>query len=149
MLGVGENMVAFITIVMLFRISEKVATPTTVILMTVVSIAAFLSHIFLLHDFTGPVPGYWLAAAPIVAVGAPLGALICSKMSRQTIRLILIGLIAADFVSTLALVPISGTTMVIAAAVLAAGTISIYLMTNVTRYRPPRQESHTSLAIKA
>ena len=137
LLGVGENMVAFIIIVLLFRISEKVATPTTVILMTIVSITGFGTHILLLRDFTGPVPRYWLAAVPIVVVGAPLGALICSKLSRQVIRLILIGLIAADFASTLWLVPMSAQTMAIAAAALVAGTVASYLMTRVTRYEPP------------
>ena len=113
------------------------ATPTTVILMTIVSITGFGTHILLLRDFTGPVPRYWLAAVPIVVVGAPLGALICSKLSRQVIRLILIGLIAADFASTLWLVPMSAQTMAIAAAALVAGTVASYLMTRVTRYEPP------------
>jgi uncharacterized protein len=136
LLGIGENMVAFIMIVMLFRISEKVATPTTVILMTVVSIAGFLTHILVKHDFTGVVPKYWLAAVPVVAVGAPIGALICSKLSRQAIRLILIVLITADFISTLLLVPMSDLIMAIAAAALAVGATAIYLMTHVTRYQP-------------
>jgi uncharacterized membrane protein YfcA len=136
LLGVGENMVAFIIIVMLFRISEKVATPTTVILMTVVSIAGFATHLLFLGDFTGVVPRYWLAAVPVVVVGAPLGALICAQMPRQAICLILIGLITADFISTLLLVPISTLTMIIAASALAVGTAGMHLLTHVTRYKP-------------
>jgi uncharacterized protein len=144
MLGIGENMVAFIVIVMLFRVSEKVTTPTTVILMTIVSIAGLATHILVLGDFKGIVPRYWLAAVPIVAVGAPLGALICSKLSRQAIRIILICLIASDFISTLLLVPMSALTMAIAASVLAAGTIGIYLMTRVTRYQPAPLPGHVT-----
>jgi uncharacterized membrane protein YfcA len=136
LLGVGENMVAFIIIVMLFRISEKVATPTTVILMTVVSIAGFATHLLFLGDFTGVVPRYWLAAVPVVVVGAPLGALICAQMPRQAICLILIGLITADFISTLLLVPISTLTMIIAASALAVGTAGMHLLTHVTRCKP-------------
>jgi uncharacterized protein len=136
MLGIGENMIAFIIIVMLFRVSEKVTTPTTVILMTVVSVAGFLTHVLWIGDFKGIVPQYWLAAVPIVCVGAPLGALICSKLPRQAIRMILILLIAADFVSTLLLVPMSTLTMAIAASVLVVGTTGIYFMTHVTKYQP-------------
>jgi len=136
LLGIGENMVAFVIMVLLFRISEKVATPTTVILMTTVSITGFLVHVLLLGDFHGIVPKYWLAAVPVVVVGAPLGALICSKLSRQVIRLILLGLIAADFASTLWLVPLSAVTMITAGAVLAAGTAGFFLLTRVTRYQP-------------
>jgi hypothetical protein len=106
--------------------------------MTVVSIAGLATHILVLGDFQGIVPRYWLVAVPIVAVGAPLGALICSKLSRQVIRIILICLIASDFISTLLLVPMSALTMAVAASVLATGTTGIYLMTRVTRYQPIR-----------
>ena len=53
------------------------------------------------------VMGYWLAAVPVVAVGAPLGALICSYMARRAIVSVLLALIALEFVSTIVLVPIS------------------------------------------
>jgi len=136
-IGIGVNMVAFIVLVMLFRISEKVATPTTVILMAVVSVTGFLTHILVIGDFTGVVPKYWLSAVPVVAVGAPFGALMCSKMSRRVINTILVGLIITDFVSTIVVVPMSHTLMTTAAVVLAVGSVCIYLMTRVTRYRPP------------
>ncbi|WP_326695932.1 TSUP family transporter [Streptomyces sp. NBC_01754] len=103
--GVGENCVMFLLLVLLFRISEKVATPTTVVMMTVVSIAAFLTHVWVVGDFTGPVVGYWVAAAPVVAVGAPLGAWICTRLTPVAIRAVLFVLIGSELVSTLLLVP--------------------------------------------
>ncbi|WP_331755431.1 TSUP family transporter (plasmid) [Streptomyces sp. NBC_00846] len=103
--GVGENCVMFLLLVLLFRISEKVATPTTVVMMTVVSIAAFLTHVFVNEDFTGPVVGYWVAAAPVVAVGAPLGAWICTRLTPIAIRVVLFILIGVELASTLLLVP--------------------------------------------
>ena len=81
-----ENSVAFMVMVLLFRINEKIVTPTTVILMTMATIPGFLVHLFWLKDFSPAVMGYWLAAVPIVAVGAPLGALICSYMSSSSDR---------------------------------------------------------------
>ena len=101
MVGTGENSVVFMVMVLLFRVSEKIVTPTTVVLMTMVTIPGFLLHLFLLHDFTPTVMGYWLAAVPVVAVGAPLGALICSHMKRHSIVLLLLFLIALEFLSTL------------------------------------------------
>ena len=139
LVGVGENTVMFIVLVLLFRVSEKVATPTTVILMTAVSLAAFASHVFLVRDFTGPVVDYWLAAAPIVVVGAPVGAVICARLTRTTIRRILLALIAVEFLSTLVLVPMSTTTRLTAAAVLVLVTIGCCLLTSVRRYAPLRQ----------
>ncbi|WP_092627226.1 sulfite exporter TauE/SafE family protein [Actinopolyspora mzabensis] len=141
LVGVGENTALFIMMVLLFRISEKVATPTTVIVMTIVSVAAFLTHLFVLRDFTEPVVGYWLAAVPIVVFGAPLGAVICSKMSRKSIRLLLIFLIAVEFVSTLLFIPISNTTMFIAGTLLLLLTVVFYRMTRSRRYSPENERT--------
>lgn len=135
-IGIGVNMVGFVILVMLFRVSEKVATPTTVILMAIVSVTGFLTHILLIGDFTAVVPRYWLSAVPVVVVGAPFGALMCSKMSRRVINFILVGLIATDCVTTVLVVPMSRLLMMTAAVILAAGSVAIYLMTRVTRYRP-------------
>ncbi len=107
LVGTGENSVTFMVMVLLFRISEKIVTPTTVILMTMVTFPGFLLHVFVLRDFTPIVMGYWLAAVPVVAVGAPAGAWICSHMKRHSIVLLLLFLIALEFFSTLLLVPMS------------------------------------------
>lgn len=52
LVGTGENTVVFMVMVLLFRVSEKIVTPTTVVLMTMVTIPGFLVHLFLLHDFS-------------------------------------------------------------------------------------------------
>ncbi len=106
--GLGENTVMFALLVLGFRVCERVVTPTTVVLLTFVSWAGFATHVFLMADFTGPVVDMWLAAVPIVAIGAPTGALICTRMSRDTIVRLLYVLISVEFVSTLLLVPMSG-----------------------------------------
>jgi len=98
----------FALLVLGFRVCERVVTPTTVVLLTVVSWAGFATHVFLMNDFTGPVVDMWLAAVPIVAIGAPTGALICTRMSRDMIVRLLYVLISMEFVSTLLLVPMSG-----------------------------------------
>ena len=105
--GCGENIVVFMLMVLLFRVSEKIATPTTVILMTIVTIAGFALHALVIRDFNATVTGYWLAAVPIVCVGAPLGAVLCSRMSRRAIVGVLLVLITAELTSTLLIVPMS------------------------------------------
>lgn len=102
--GVGENTLMFILMVLVFRVSETIATPTTVILMASVSVSAFLTNILLLDSFHGVTTEYWRAAAPICAIGAPLGAWACSFMQARTIRLILVALISVEFLSTLVIV---------------------------------------------
>jgi uncharacterized protein len=136
LVGTGENSVVFMVMVLLFRVSEKIVTPTTVILMTMVTIPGFLLHVFVLRDFTPAVMGYWLAAVPIVAIGAPMGALICSRMKRHSIVLLLLFLIALEFFSTLLLVPMSRPVLLTSLATLAVCGCIDWAMSRAKRYRP-------------
>jgi uncharacterized membrane protein YfcA len=134
--GCGENIVVFMVMVLLFRVSEKVVTPTTVILMTIVTLTGFALHVFAVGDFSRTVTSYWLAAVPIVAVGAPLGAIICSKMSRRAIVNVLLVLIAAEFTSTVLIIPMSRKVAITAALSLAFfGTVN-WVMSSVHIYAP-------------
>jgi uncharacterized membrane protein YfcA len=136
LVGTGENSVIFMVMVLLFRINEKIVTPTTVILMTMVTIPGFLLHVFVLGDFTPAVMGYWLAAVPVVAVGAPLGALICSHMKRHAIVLLLLFLIVLESLSTMLLVPMSRPVLWASLATLAVCGSIDWVMSRATRYRP-------------
>ena len=136
LVGTGENSVAFMVMVLLFRINEKIATPTTVILMTMVTIPGFLLHLFWLNDISPAVMGYWLAAIPVVAVFAPLGALICVHMSRRGVVNVLLFLIALEFVSTVVLVPISRTVLLASAATLLVCGSLDWFMSRVEFYAP-------------
>jgi uncharacterized membrane protein YfcA len=136
LVGTGENTVIFMVMVLLFRVNEKIVTPTTVVLMTMVTIPGFLMHVFLLRDFTPAVMGYWLAAVPVVAVGAPLGALICTHMKRHAIVQLLLFLIALEFVSTLLLVRISRPVLWASFATLVVCGSIDWAMSRAIRYRP-------------
>ena len=144
LVGTGENSVAFMVMVLLFRISEKIVTPTTVILMTMATIPGFLIHLFWLRDFSPTVMGYWLAAVPVVAVGAPLGALICTHMSRRAIVNLLILLIALEFASTLLLVPVSRAVLIASAVTLLVFGSLQWFMSRVRLYVPVAQGSEAS-----
>ena len=141
LVGTGENSMTFMVMVLLFRISEKIVTPTTVILMTMATIPGFLVHVFWLKDFSPAVMGYWLAAVPIAAVGAPLGALICFYMTRRAIVNVLLVLIALEFVSTIVLVPISRTVLLGSVGTLLVCGFLDWLMSQVQLYTPPATES--------
>ena len=106
--AVGENTIMFALLVLGFRVCERVVTPTTVVLLTIVTWTGFATHALVMKDFTGPVVDMWLAAVPVVAIGAPTGALICTRMSRDVIVRILYVLISVEFISTALLVPMQG-----------------------------------------
>jgi uncharacterized protein len=141
LVGTGENSVTFMVMVLLFRINEKIATPTTVILMTMTTVPGFLIHLFWLQDFSPAVMGYWLAAIPVVAVFAPLGALICVHMTRHAVVNLLLFLIALEFISTLVLVPISrGVLLASAATLLVCGSLD-WIMSRIKVYAPLPESS--------
>ena len=132
--GCGENIVVFMLMVLLFRVSEKIVTPTTVILMTIVTIAGFGLHALVIGDFDRVVTGYWLAAVPIVAVGAPLGAILCSRMSRSAIVGVLLLLITAELVSTILIIPMSRVVEITAAlSIVFFGTLN-WMMSSIRFY---------------
>jgi uncharacterized membrane protein YfcA len=138
LVGSGANTIAFMVMVLLFRISEKIVTPTTVLLMAMVSLAGFAFHLAVLRDFGPMVTSYWLAAVPVVVIGAPLGALICSYMPRRAIVLLLLFLIALEFLSTLLLVPMSRAILFSSAVTLAICAFVNWAMSRATRYRPEK-----------
>ncbi|NER80720.1 MAG: TSUP family transporter [Leptolyngbya sp. SIO1D8] len=107
MVGSGMDIVGFSIMVLLFGLCEKVSTPTSVILMAVNAVVGFFLHQFFVGDFVEPVTSYWLAAVPVVVVGAPAGAMLCSLMKPRTIAKMLIGLILIELVSSFLLIPLS------------------------------------------
>jgi uncharacterized membrane protein YfcA len=133
--AVGENTIMFAVLVLGFRVCERVVTPTTVVLLTIATWAGFATHLVVLGDFGGPVVDMWLAAVPVVAIGAPTGALICTRLSRDTIVAILYVLISIEFASTLLLVPRTGAQTAWFAAAIVAFSLGCLRMATLRRYR--------------
>lgn len=106
LVGNGIDILLFSVMVLLWRINEKVATPTSVILMAINAISGFILQIFVFKDFSDTVQSYWLAAIPIVVVGAPLGAIFCSLLRREMIAHMLIFLILMEMITSILLIPL-------------------------------------------
>ena len=80
--GVGIDMILYTVMVLLMRADLKVAIPSTVIIMAFTSLVGVATR----NLFGGLKPGVyedWLAAAPVVALGAPLGAYIVNIIGRK------------------------------------------------------------------
>lgn len=128
--AVGENTIMFAVLVLGLRVCERVVTPTTVVLLTIASWTGFATHLVVMGDVTKPVVDMWLAAVPVVAVGAPTGALLLTRMSREAIVRILYVLISVEFASTLLLVPRSTPqTVLFALAILGFSLIAVRMAT--------------------
>lgn len=100
--GSGIDLIVFMSLALCYRMCEKVSIPTTVICMAINSIIGFALHATVVNDVHS-VWNYWLVCIPIVAIGAPLGALLMTYWSRiQIISLICI-LILCDVISSVAI----------------------------------------------
>ncbi len=141
LVGNGIDILCFSVMVLLFRLSEKVATPTSVILMAINALIGFILHVFIIDCFTSKVETYWLAAIPVVVVGAPLGAYMCTRLNNRTIASILIGLIFLELISSLYLIPLSGTHMSICFLVFLVFLLIYYMMSGATSYCPIQEEN--------
>lgn len=136
LVGSGIDIVTFSLIVLLFRIAEKVATPTSVIVMAVNAIIGFLLHYYVIGGFTPEVKTYWLAAVPVVVLGAPLGAFLCSLLSNRTIAWILISLITVEFITTLILIPLNVVSVISSLSVFSFFFTLYYVMYRSRVYVP-------------
>lgn len=98
--GVGVDMVLYTVLVLLCRADLKIAIPTSVIIMAYSSTLG----IFTKMAFTGVQPGVfenWLAAAPIVALGAPLGVFVVQFIGRKPTLLVVAALCVGQLLWTL------------------------------------------------
>jgi uncharacterized protein len=95
--GTGINIFTFCLMTIYYRVSEKVATPSSVIIMTIETILGLFIHTQLINDFQPEAFEIWLACVPFVAVFAPLGAFVISKMPRKGIATLLYLILIIQF----------------------------------------------------
>ena len=128
LVGSGMDIFAYSVMVLLFGLCEKVGTPTSVILMAFNAVTGFFIHNFIIGDFVAPVSDYWLAAVPVVVVGAPTGAILCSLMGRKLIVQILLTLIGIELITSLILIPLTPSVLSSGLSALILFTLFYYLM---------------------
>lgn len=129
--GSGVDVVAFVVLTLAFGIFEKKSIPTTVIIMALTSVYGFFLHGMVLDDI-GIVWNYWYVAAPIVAVGAPMGAYFAYRINRDVLLIFILVLITAEMVTTILLVPF--TSSMVALVGVTAGIAGL-LFAVMLRYR--------------
>ncbi len=130
MTGSGVDMVLYIVMTLGYGMAERLAVPSTVVCMAIVSIAGFFTHQVLLEDISPSVWGYWVVCAPIVSVGAPFGAWVVSKISRDLLIVMILTLISLDLCSTLWLLKIDEFKAVIIVVTLGFSAIWIISLLN-------------------
>jgi uncharacterized membrane protein YfcA len=137
LVGNGIDIITFSVMVLLFRLSEKIATPTSVILMAINATVGFALHVFIIGDIPPQVYAYWQASIPVVVIGAPIGAIICSRLNRMTIVWLLITLIFVEVISSLWLIPLTPAVIITCLTTFVVFSSLYYWMYRTREYNAP------------
>jgi uncharacterized membrane protein YfcA len=119
--GTGINIFTFCLMTIYYRVSEKVATPSSVIIMTFETILGLFIHTQLVKDFQPEAFEIWLACVPFVAIFAPLGAFVISKMPRKGIATLLYTILIVQFFGAIWVIKPSLNQAIICGAILIIG----------------------------
>lgn len=132
--GSGLDITTFAFLVLAMRMCEKVATPTSVILMATNSLFAFGWRTFVSTEPMAEAAwSYWYAAVPIACVFAPLGAVFIRDKSRHFVAWILYCSIVAQFIGALVIVPMSPPLIAFCLATLMGGSSLFWLAERMGR----------------
>jgi uncharacterized membrane protein YfcA len=121
--GSGLDITVFSLLVLRLRINEKVATPTSVVLMALNACVGFLWKGGVRGDLAPEAWSYWWVCVPIVVLGAPIGARFIEFRSRLFVSGLLYTAIAIQTVAALLIVPLTVGLIAFSAAVFASGTL--------------------------
>jgi uncharacterized membrane protein YfcA len=130
--GSGLDMLTFALLTLRYRVSEGVATPTSVVLMAFNSMIGFLTHLFLvptpddgvqywMGDFEIKAFHFWLVCIPIVVIGAPAGARFIRDKSRLFVAGMLYATIFAQFAAAVLILKPAGWLLGFSTLVFGAG----------------------------
>jgi uncharacterized membrane protein YfcA len=125
-LGSGLDIFSFSYITLRYHLSEKVATPTSVIIMAINSVVGFLFHLLVIRDF-GPVEhDFWLVSIPVVVIGAPMGAYFINQRTRNFIARFLYLVILVQFIGAILIIKPPLTLLLFSVAIFAFGLLIFF-----------------------
>ncbi len=128
-LGSGIDICTFAFVTMKYKLSEKVATPTSVVLMASNALVGFLLHQFIIGDIAPVVYNYWLVCIPVCLLGAPLGAFVVSKAKRLHIINFLCIIILVQFLGAIFIIKPRGDLLLFSIGGFLLGIIIFFLLT--------------------
>lgn len=133
-LGNGLDICTFSFVVIKYGLSEKIATPTSVILMASNAIAGFILHTFFLDTMQPEAINYWLVCIPVVIFGAPLGAFVINRIGRKKIAFLLILIIITQFFTAIYVVRPGLQLGLFSLVIFLTGMILFFVLTRINHH---------------
>lgn len=128
-LGNGLDICTFSYVVMKYRLSEKIATPTSVILMASNAVVGFFLHSVVFDTMQVEAYNYLLVCIPVVIFGAPVGAFVINKVGRKTIATLLIIIIIVQFVTAIFVIQPAGLLIIFSLGIFCTGILLFFVLT--------------------
>jgi len=124
--GNGIDILMFCLLTLYFKINEKVATPTSVIIMTINTIFGAILHVFVIEDFQEIAFEFWLCSIPVVIIFAPLGAFVINTVSRHYISKFLYFIVVIQFIGAIIILKPSSYQYLFSCIVLIIGSLLFF-----------------------
>ncbi|PFX18922.1 hypothetical protein AWC38_SpisGene16689 [Stylophora pistillata] len=119
--GSGVDICSFSVLTLLFRVSEKTATPTSVILMAGNTVVGFYWRQVIQQAVSAEAYHYLAVCVPIVVLGAPVGSVIGSHFHRQILASLIYLLDTVALISAFLIVPLSNALIMASVGIIAFG----------------------------
>ncbi len=116
-IGTGIDFIVFTLMIFMWHYDFKKAIATSVVIMAINALIGFTAILLTTNQFSDTIINYWLAAVPIVVIGAPLGALACKYAHKNIMLYFLLVLILIDIVSTVVIMGLKPNYLILLAIV--------------------------------
>ncbi|CAH1777324.1 unnamed protein product [Owenia fusiformis] len=121
--GSGLDIMSFSIITLLFRVTEKTAAPSSVIVMAMNSLFTFFWRGVIQSDITEDAWVYLLVCIPVVVCGAPIGSVIGSYLHRLVLACFIYVVTTAGLVASFAIIPLTPILIGLSVGVVIGGAI--------------------------
>lgn len=131
--GTGINIFTFCLMTIYYGINEKVAVPSSILIMSFETILGFFLHAGVVNDFQSEAFEMWIACIPFVIIFAPLGSFIVSKLPRTFIGNFLNIILFVQFVGAIWVIKPNMFQIIICTVTIAGGLILFRLLSKNPR----------------
>ncbi|XP_057309740.1 uncharacterized protein LOC130647788 [Hydractinia symbiolongicarpus] len=121
--GSGIDICSFSLLTLLFRVSEKTATPTSIVLMAINTVFGSYWRLVMMNEIQPVTWEYLGVCIPIVVIGAPLGSVIGTHFHRQTLAALNYITDTTALISGFAIVKMDAVTIGLSVGIIAFGFI--------------------------
>jgi len=131
--GTGINIFSFCFMTIYYRINEKVAVPSSVIIMTIETLLGFFIHAGVVKDFQPQAFQMWLVCIPFVSFFAPLGSFVVNRVPRKMVATFLYVILIVQFFGAMWVIKPDAVQLAMSLGVLFAGLILFTILSGMKR----------------